>query len=162
VALTILCVGKKRLTLVPFDSQNPYKVIHCARSPEAQPEQVVMVVVTDGMEHASRHFRGTQVRRMITEKSAKNQWQFVYLSADLHAVNEAEQTGFSQAASMTYDLNPVGVKEAWLSLSQSVKKYRDKSEASVRFSEEDRQRHQSEQQRQKQAQKLEPPAEHSS
>ncbi|WAS04170.1 VWA domain-containing protein [Gloeomargaritales cyanobacterium VI4D9] len=196
--------GTATLTLVQFDTQDPYEVIHWFKpiaeippltnktfvprastplwdavgrgiedlernlsllAPEAQPEQVVMVVVTDGMENSSRQFRGGQIREMITEKSEKNQWQFVYLSADLDAVCEAEKTGFSKASTMAYDLNVAGVKEAWLSTADSVKRYRDKLASSVHFSEEDRKRQQSEKKRQKQVKKSEqtpePPEEHS-
>ncbi len=196
--------GAATLTLVQFDTQDPYEVIHWFKPigeippltnetfiprastplwdavgrgiedlerslsllpPAAQPEQVVMVVVTDGMENASRQFRGSQIRKMITEKSEKHQWQFVYLSADLNAVHEAEQTGFSKAASMSYDPNAAGVKDAWYSTADTIRKYRNKSQASVHFSEEDRKRQQSEQKRQQQAKKNEqtpePPEEHS-
>lgn len=190
--------GTATLTLVQFDTQDPYEVIHWFKPigeippltnqtfipragtplwdavgraiadlerslsllvPTAQPEQIVMVVVTDGMENASRQFRGGQIRQMITEKSEKHQWQFVYLSADLNAVNEAEQTGFSKAASMSYDPNAAGVKSAWHSTADTIRKYRNKSQASVHFSEADRQRQQSETRRQQQT--PEPPEEHS-
>jgi Mg-chelatase subunit ChlD len=48
-------------------------------APAAQPEKVVMVVITDGMENSSRQFCRSQIQQMITEKSEKCQWQFVYL-----------------------------------------------------------------------------------
>jgi len=196
--------GTATLTLVQFDTQDPYEVIHWFKPigeippltnetfiprastplwdavgrgiadlerslsllpPEAQPEQVVMVVVTDGMENSSHQFRGSQIRKMITEKSEKHQWQFVYLSADLNAVNEAEKTGFSKTSSMSYDPSAAGVKDAWYSTADTIRKYRNKSQASVHFSEEDRKRQQSEQKRQQQAKKNEqtpePPEEHS-
>ncbi|APB34721.1 hypothetical protein GlitD10_2387 [Gloeomargarita lithophora Alchichica-D10] len=178
--------GSATLTLVQFDTQDPYEVIHWfkpitevppltpetfvprASTPlwdavgrgiedlarnlslfalEAQPEQVVMVVVTDGMENSSRQFRGTQIRQMVTEKSEKYQWQFVYLSADLNAVNEAEQSGFSRASSMGYDPNAAGVENMWRSTADKVSKYRQKHESSVNFSDADRQCQTTEQER---------------
>ncbi len=193
--------GTATLTLVQFDTQDPYEVIHWFKpmtevppltaktfvprastplwdavgrgiedlernlsllAPEAQPEKVVMVVITDGMENSSRQFRRSQIQKMITEKTEKNQWQFVYLSSDLNAVDEAEKSGFYRRSSMSYDPNTAGVKNMWRSLDMDISKYRSGNEEMVRFSKEDRDRQASEQLRlQHEDETPEQPEEHS-
>ncbi len=189
--------GTATLTLVQFDTQDPYEVIHWFKpmrdvppltaetfvprsgtplwdavgrgvedlernlsllAPEAQPEKVVMVVITDGMENSSRQFRRSQIQQLITEKTEKLKWQFVYLSADLNAVNEAEQSGFPRASSMSYDPNAEGVKNMWYLTSDKLDLYRRGSLDRVHFSEEDRECQTSEQLRRQQ--ETQPQGEH--
>lgn len=149
--------GHATLSLVQFDSQNPYEVLlhftpladvpplsaeryvprastplldalgrgiadldaTLAALPAAQrPEQVVVVVVTDGLENASREFSHAQVRALLTAHEAQG-WQFVFLSADLNAVAEAEAIGFAAERSMAFDPNRSGTQAMWQSLSGS-------------------------------------------
>ena len=102
--------GYATMTLVQFDSQDPYEVLHkfapvtavteltrstfvprastplldaigrgvndleqsLSQMPEAvRPSRVVMVVITDGQENASREFRKDQIAKMIAEKQEK-------------------------------------------------------------------------------------------
>ena len=144
--------SKATLTLVQFDSQDPYEVIHQVKTikevpeltketyvPRAttplldaigrgindlekcvadmkeddRPSKVVFVVITDGQENASREFRRDQILKMINEKEKQYGWQFVFLSADLDAINDAMDHGFQAKAAMAFDQTGVGVKNAW-------------------------------------------------
>ena len=40
---------------------------------------------------------------MINEKEKQNGWQFVFLSADLDAINDAMDQGFQAKAAMAFD-----------------------------------------------------------
>ena len=59
-------------------------------SEEERPSKVVVVVITDGQENASQEFRRDQIIKMVKEKTEKDVWQFVFLSADLDAFMDAE------------------------------------------------------------------------
>ncbi len=74
-----------------------------------------MGVVTDGQENASREFRKEQIEKMIKEKTEKDGWQFVFLSADLAAIKDAHDFGFAPSASLLYEKSGLGSKEAWAS-----------------------------------------------
>jgi len=169
---------KATLTLVQFDSQDPYEVIHhfrdlptvpqltretfvprsmtplfdaigrgindletsLAKLPDAlKPSKVVVVIITDGQENASQEFDLPTISRMIAEKQATD-WQFVFLSADLSALNEALNTGVKPAAAMAFDKNQRGAGAAWESLSKKLASYRvaESPEMEFEFDDSDR------------------------
>ncbi len=178
--------GHATLTLVQFDTQDPYEVVHRLRPigevpkltratyvprastplldamgrgindleqsimtlPEAdRPSRVVMVVITDGQENSSREFRKDQIVKMIEEKQAKYDWQFVFLSADLAAITDALASGVKAAQAMAFDKTAQGTNAAWKSVSTRIAQFRAAAAPDVSFQEEDRSQQQSERQR---------------
>jgi hypothetical protein len=103
-----------------------------------RPSRVVMVLITDGQENASREFRKDQIEKMIKEKQEKAAWQFVFLSADLDAIGDALASGVRAASTLAHDKDSHGVGAAWASLSRSVADYRSGNKEDVSFSDEDR------------------------
>jgi hypothetical protein len=169
--------GKATLTLVQFDSQDPYEVIHrfkaIGKVPELtrgtyvprastplldalgrgindlgkglaklkgneKPGKVIFAVVTDGLENASREFTKKQVMKMIREKKENDGWQFVFLSADLDAVDEARDLGVSIDASLAYEKNAKGTMDAWNSLSKNAADFRGGLKPNMAFEPKDR------------------------
>ena len=155
--------GKATLTLVQFDSQDPYEVIHhfvpikkvpkltretyvprattplldaigrgindlesslAAKKKNNKDTKVVMVVITDGYENASCEFKRSQIEKMIKTKQKKDNWQFVYLSADLSSINDALDHGFDRDAVMAFDKDAQGTDEAWRATSARIADYR--------------------------------------
>ena len=180
--------SKATLTLVQFDSQDPYEVIHQVKTinevseltretyvPRAttplldamgrgindlekcladmkegdRPVKVVFVVITDGQENASREFQRDQILKMINEKEKQSGWQFVFLSADLDAINDALNQGFQAAGAMSFDKTGPGARNAWASVSQNISDYRSSRSQGVSFSDEDRKKQKSEGKRRK-------------
>jgi len=68
--------------------------------------RVVFVVMTDGQENSMREFKD-RIVKMIKQKIDADNWQFVFLSADPDAVNDAINYGFAPDAAMAYQ------KSAW-------------------------------------------------
>jgi Mg-chelatase subunit ChlD len=112
-----------------------------------RPEKLVVVVVTDGQENSSREFSLARVKQLIAEKQEKAGWQFVYLSADLDAVNDAINSGFARDSVMAFDKSRRGTTAMFKSLSDNVALYCCESAPAVRFSKEDRAKQESEQSR---------------
>ncbi|MDX2270938.1 MAG: vWA domain-containing protein [Cyanobacteriota bacterium] len=112
----------------------------------AKPDRIVMVIITDGQENASKEFSPQQVQKMITEKQ-KADWQFVFLSADLEAINQAIKSGFRDASSMTFDKTTEGSQKAWAAASRGIASYRHYSMDKVEFTEADRTEQESERKR---------------
>ena len=178
--------GFATLTLVQFDSQDPYEVIHKfkplaevpkltreifvprARTPlldaigrgindleqslsqmekDARPSRVIMVIITDGQENSSCEFRKDQIEKMIKEKQEKLDWQFVFLSSDLAGIGDALHTGFRPASTLSYDSDSRGTTGAWESMSVSISHYRASRKKDVSFTDEDREKQNSEKKR---------------
>jgi len=105
-----------------------------------RPRRIVMVVITDGQENSSCEFRKDQIVRMISKQQEKAGWQFVFLSADLDAMNDAMAAGFRHHASLCFDKNREGVRDAWGSMSEKIRDYRNRCCSIIEFSDGDRQR----------------------
>ena len=73
----------------------------CAPGATAQskPDMVMMVIITDGQENASREYDSRQVKRLIQEHEQNENWQFIYLGSDLSNFADAEALGFKYKAS---------------------------------------------------------------
>jgi tRNA(Ser,Leu) C12 N-acetylase TAN1 len=112
-----------------------------------RPSKVVFVVITDGQENASREFRRDQILKMINEKEKQHAWQFVFLSADLDAINDAMAQGFQTKFSLAFDKDSKGTRNAWGSVSEKISNFRASKAPDVAFSDEDRNKQRSERKR---------------
>lgn len=89
--------------------------------PEDQrPSKVVVVIITDGHENASREFTREKVDQMITEQRDKWKWEFVFLGANQDAIKTAGGLGISAANSMTYAANTKGTRAAFEATSANL------------------------------------------
>ncbi|MGE9289873.1 MAG: vWA domain-containing protein [Puniceicoccales bacterium] len=84
-----------------------------ANTPEAErPGHVIVATMTDGMENASERYNPTQVHKMITHQQEKYDWEFLFLSSDLNALDMAKNIGISQEHQVLYSPTPEGNREA--------------------------------------------------
>ena len=60
--------------------------IHKYAREEDIPEHTVFVITTDGMENASRIYSSEKVKKMVSKKTEKHGWEFLYLAANIDAV----------------------------------------------------------------------------
>ena len=56
-------------------------------------KDVLLVIVTDGQENASRSFNKGEVNRMIEDKKKTHNWTYVYLSCDLNTASQGADLG---------------------------------------------------------------------
>jgi hypothetical protein len=54
-----------------------------------RPENVTVFILTDGMENSSTEFSKSQVSEMVKRQEEKYNWEVIFLSSDLDAVNDA-------------------------------------------------------------------------
>lgn len=164
--------GKATMTLVQFDGQDPYEVIHRFRpvgeiepltretyvprantplfdalgrgigdldeslaglAPRSRPKKVIFAVVTDGQENASSEFTRERVEALIREKREEDGWQFVFLSADLAAIGDAESVGIDGGATMLFDKDAEGSERAWGALACAMTDLRADRVEKIRF-----------------------------
>lgn len=69
---------------------------------ERRPGTVVVVIMTDGMENASREWTGDAVRKLVTQQTDVYSWVFTYLGANQDAITVGASLGVPAARSMTY------------------------------------------------------------
>ena len=95
------------------------------QSNEQIPTTVVMVILTDGYENASRRYTLKNVKEMVEEREASGTWTFSFLGATLDAVDVAEQMSIRRENSIAFEKS--GMKEeVWDRLDNSMRGYYDK------------------------------------
>jgi hypothetical protein len=87
VGRTIVSVGK-RLTALPE---------------EQRPGKVIVGILTDGQENASREYTRDQVFRMIRHQREVYGWEFAFMAAGQDAFEEAQAIGISKAMTVQFD-----------------------------------------------------------
>lgn len=75
--------------------------VHRYLPADAKPAKTIFVVTTDGFENASRDFTYDQVKKLISAKQ-KEGWEFLFLGANIDAVEEAERLGIPAERAATY------------------------------------------------------------
>ena len=73
------------------------KMIHHYIREEDCPNKTLFVVMTDGMENASRRFSGAQIREMIQEQENTAGWEFMFVGADIDAFASADDVGIHRS-----------------------------------------------------------------
>ena len=75
-----------------------------AMNEEDRPENVIMVIFTDGAENASREYNHKAVSDMIKEQTEKYSWAFTFLGANIDAVSVGSSLNIGASNSVTYDV----------------------------------------------------------
>ena len=96
-----------------------------AQSNEQIPTTVVMVILTDGYENASRRYTLKNVKEMVEEREASGTWTFSFLGATLDAVDVAEQMSIRRENSIAFEKRDMK-GEVWDRLDNSMRGYYDK------------------------------------
>jgi len=86
--------------------------VHKYAREEDRPAKTTFVVMTDGLENASRHRTSDEVKRMISEKRERN-WDFLFLGANFDAVETAKAYGIPESHSVRYKADRVGTAAAF-------------------------------------------------
>ena len=74
-----------------------------AELPEDQrPGTVIVAIMTDGLENASREWTHPAVKRLVEHQTTAYGWQFLYMGADQDAIEVGSQMGIPAAQSVTY------------------------------------------------------------
>ena len=82
--------------------------IHKHLREEDIPEHTVFVITTDGMENASREYSSDKVKKMVSKKTEKNGWEFLYLAANIDAVETGAAVGIKAGRAANYKCDGKG------------------------------------------------------
>lgn len=95
-----------------------------AMQPDARPENVMILIITDGQENASHNTTPAALKAMIEHQREVYQWDFVYLGANVNAFAEAQKMGIPVATAAEYDADSEGVKSSFDIMSPKFAAYR--------------------------------------
>jgi uncharacterized protein YegL len=88
-----------------------------------RPDQVLMVIITDGGENMSRTYNRQDVKNRVTHQTEKYNWKFMYLGANQDAVMEATQYGMDPNWAMTWNNSQIGTVSTINTMANHVSSY---------------------------------------
>lgn len=94
--------------------------IHKYARAEDVPEHTLFVITTDGMENASRRYDSETVKKMIERQKEKYGWEFLFLGANIDAVETARQFGISEDRAVNYHSDSEGTQLNYEVLSEAI------------------------------------------
>ena len=94
--------------------------IHKYARSEDVPEHTLFVITTDGMENASRRYLAQKVKEMIGRQKEKYGWEFLFLGANIDAVETAGHLGIAPDRAVNYHCDSEGTRLNYEVVGQAV------------------------------------------
>ena len=93
-------------------------------------EKVMFVIITDGEENSSREYSAEKIKAQIERQKEKYGWEFVFLGANIDAIETAGRFGISADRAQNYHSDSEGIELNFRVMSEVVAEYRECSEIS--------------------------------
>ena len=94
--------------------------VHKYARDEDRPEKTLFVITTDGMENASKRYSYEKVQAMIKKEQEKYGWEFIFIGANIDAVQEAKRFGIRKERAVNYVHDEIGTEAVYRSVSKAV------------------------------------------
>ena len=82
--------------------------IHKYACDEDRPEKTLFIITTDGMENSSRRYTYKKVKQMVERQKGRYGWEFLFLGANMDAIEAAGQIGIHADRAVKYQCDKVG------------------------------------------------------
>ena len=87
-------------------------------------DKVLFVIITDGMENASREYRADQIKKLIEERKEKDNWEFLFLGANIDAIGAAKDIGIDSSRAVRFKSDKKGTAKNYEVLNEAIKEIR--------------------------------------
>ena len=94
--------------------------VHKYAREEDRPEKTLMIITTDGMENASHQYTYDKVKKMVEQVKEKDGWEFLFLGANIDAIEVAGRFGIDEDRALNYECDSAGTKLNFSVLSNAV------------------------------------------
>ncbi len=98
-----------------------------AMKEEDRPENVLMVIITDGFENASRKFTSKDVKDRIKHQTEKYNWEFQYLAANQDAFASGADLGIAQDNCVNFSASAAGMVQVCASMCDRATQVRNRN-----------------------------------
>lgn len=96
-------------------------------------DRVLFVIITDGLENASKEYTHTQIKKMITDAKDKNDWEFIFLGANIDAISTAKNYGINPERAANYHADSIGTEVSYSAVSNVITQLRAKNKISTEW-----------------------------
>ena len=91
-------------------------------------DKVLFVIITDGLENASKEYRKELIKKMIEERKEKDKWEFLFLGANIDAIGTAGRLGIDSSRAAQYKSDKQGTVKNYEVLNEAIKEVRSGNE----------------------------------
>ncbi|TVR46296.1 MAG: VWA domain-containing protein [Puniceicoccaceae bacterium] len=92
-----------------------------ALKPSRRPGKVMVAILTDGLENASRRHTWDEISGLIRERTTEQQWEFLFLGANQDAIATAAKISIAASQSATFCNDAHGSSAAYASITRSMR-----------------------------------------
>ena len=94
--------------------------VHKYARQEDVPENTIFIITTDGQENASHRYSSDKVKQMIERQKDKYGWEFLFIGANIDAVETAKRYGIDRNRAVNYNADAQGTSIVYESVSKAV------------------------------------------
>ena len=94
--------------------------VHKYARPEDIPEKTLFIITTDGMENSSRRYTYGRVKDMVEHEKEKYGWEFLFLGANIDAIDVAGRFGIGADRALNYECDSIGTALNYQVLSDTI------------------------------------------
>jgi uncharacterized protein YegL len=108
--------------------------VHKYAREEDRPEKTLFIITTDGMENSSHIYDYKKVKKMVETEKEKYGWEFLFLGANIDAIEVAGRFGISADRAINYECDSAGTALNYQVLSETVsavRRSRSRKEAAM-------------------------------
>ena len=87
---------------------------------EDVPSKTVFVITTDGMENSSHRYSSEEVKKMIEKKKKDEGWEFLFIGANIDAVETAKVYGIEHDRAVNYKADSQGTGVLYKVVSKAI------------------------------------------
>ena len=98
--------------------------VHKYAREEDRPEKTLFIITTDGMENASHQYSYEKVKKMVERQKKKYGWEFLFLGANIDAIEVAGRFGIAANRAINYECDSKGTQLNYEVLSRTVSEFR--------------------------------------
>ena len=93
-------------------------------------EKVIFIIITDGAENSSREYSADAVKKLISREKEMNGWEFLFLGANIDAVETAGRFGISADRAADYVPDARGTALNYAVMCEAVSEFRSSGKLS--------------------------------
>ena len=99
--------------------------VHKYAREEDRPEKTLFIITTDGMENSSHRYTYDKVKKMVEHQKEKYGWEFLFLGANIDAIEVAGRFGIAPDRAVNYECDSEGTAVNYKALNIAVSRVRE-------------------------------------
>lgn len=115
--------------------------IHKYARKEDVPDNTLFIIITDGMENASYKYSSNEIKKMIKRQQEKYHWEFIFLAANIDAIESAKSYGINSDNAVNYHNDAIGTKVNYEAINDAITSVRNNGRLDEKWKESVKQDH---------------------